>query len=216
LVFSFLALKSSAVEVLAPSPSHLALIAQRRADLRGVLARVLSPNARFFCEIGCGHGHFLTAYAAAHPGELCIGIDLIGERIARATRKRDRAKLSNLHFFQAEAHDFLAALPADASLGAIIVLFPDPWPKRRHHKNRLLQPAFLDELAARAGQGTRLYFRTDHRGYFTHATAVFAVHSLWRIDPAEPWIFESETVFQARAPTYHSLVAGRVAAPLPL
>jgi tRNA (guanine-N7-)-methyltransferase len=75
-----------------------------------------------------------------------------------------------------------------------------------------LQPAFLDVLATRAGQGTRLYFRTDHRGYFAHATAVLAAHPLWRIDPAAPWIFETETVFQARAPSYHSLVAGRAAA----
>jgi tRNA (guanine-N7-)-methyltransferase len=200
------------VATLSPSPAHLALIAQRRADLRVALARVLPPAAHFLCEIGCGHGHFLTAYAAAHPGELCIGIDLIGERIARAIRKRDRAKLANLHFFQAEAHDLLSALPADASLSAIIVLFPDPWPKRRHHKNRLLQPAFLEALAAQAGQGTRLYFRTDHRGYFAQATAVLATHPLWRIDPAAPWVFESETVFQARAPSYHSLVAGRAAA----
>ena len=200
------------METLAPSPAHLALIAQRRADLRAALARVLPPAAHFLCEIGCGHGHFLTAYAAAHPGELCIGIDLIGERIARATRKRDRAKLPNLHFFHAEAHDFLAALPAGATFSAIIILFSDPWPKRRHHKNRLLQPAFLDALAARAGQGTSLYFRTDHRGYFSHATAVLAAHPMWRIDPAAPWIFETETVFQARAPTYHSLVAGRTAA----
>ena len=195
------------------SPAHLALIAQRRTGLRAALAPVLPPAARFLCEIGSGHGHFLTAYAATHPGELCIGIDLVGERIARAIRKRDRAKLSNLHFFHAEAHDFLAALPADASFSAIVVLFPDPWPKRRHHKNRLLQPAFLDALAARAGWGTRLYFRTDHRGYFTQATAVLAAHPMWRIDPATPWLFETETVFQARAPAYHSLVAERLAGP---
>ena len=200
------------MEIVSPSPAHLALIAQRRTDLRVALGRVLPPKAHFLCEIGSGHGHFLTAYAAAHPGDLCIGIDLIGERIERATRKRDRAKLTNLHFFHAEAHDFLSALPADAGICAIIVLFPDPWPKRRHHKNRLLQPAFLDTLATRAGQGTRLYFRTDHRGYFAQATAVLAAHPLWRIDPATPWIFETETVFQARAPTYHSLVAGRTAA----
>ncbi|HSY54809.1 MAG TPA: SAM-dependent methyltransferase, partial [Opitutaceae bacterium] len=75
------------METISPSPAHLALIAQRRADLRAALGRVLPPAARFLCEIGSGHGHFLTAYAAAHPGELCIGIDLIGERIARATRK---------------------------------------------------------------------------------------------------------------------------------
>jgi tRNA (guanine-N7-)-methyltransferase len=204
------------VETVLPSPAHLALIAQRRAELRVALARVLPRAAHFLCEIGCGHGHFLAAYAAAHPGELCLGIDLIGERIARATRKRDRAKLPNLHFFHAEAHDFLAALPTDASFSAVIVLFPDPWPKRRHHKNRLLQPEFLDALAARAGQGTRLYFRTDHRGYFAHATSVLAAHPWWRIDPDARWIFETETVFQARAPAYQSLVAQRTPAPAQL
>jgi tRNA (guanine-N7-)-methyltransferase len=172
---------------------------------------VLPPAGHFLCEIGSGHGHFLTAYAAAHPAELCIGIDLIGDRIERATRKRDRAKLANLHFFHAEAHDFLAALPAGAAFSAVVILFSDPWPKRRHHKNRLLQPAFLDALATQSGQGTRLYFRTDHRGYFAHAMAVLAAHPAWRLDPAAPWIFEMETVFQARAPAYQSLVAGRAA-----
>lgn len=201
------------METVLPSPAHLALIAQRRDALRVALARVLPPTAHFLCEIGCGHGHFLTAYAAAHPDQLCIGIDLIGERIARAVRKRDRARLTNLHFFHAEANDFLAALPAGATFSAIVILFSDPWPKRRHHKNRLLQPEFLDALAARAGQGTRLYFRTDHRGYFAHATAVLGAHPAWRMEPAAPWIFEMETVFQARAPAYQSLVAERIPAP---
>lgn len=204
------------METLASSPAHLALIAQRRDALRTALARVLPPAGHFLCEIGCGHGHFLTAYAAAHPGEWCMGIDLIGERIARAIRKRDRARLTNLHFFQAEAYDFLAALPPGATFSAIIILFSDPWPKRRHHKNRLLQPEFLDALAVRAGQGTRLYFRTDHRGYFAHAEAVLASHPAWRMEPGARWIFETETVFQARAPGYQSLVVERAPAPSPL
>ena len=196
-----------------PSPAHLALVAQRRADLRVALARVLAPDARFVGEIGCGHGHFLTAYAAAHPRELCLGFDLRAERIARAERKRERAGRANLHFIHAAADDFLATLPAGAGFSAIFMLFPDPWPKLRHHKNRLIQPAFLDALAARAGQGTRLYFRTDHGGYFAHASAVLAAHPAWRLDPAAPWPFEEPTVFQQRAPGYHSLVAVRTAGP---
>jgi tRNA (guanine-N7-)-methyltransferase len=197
------------MEILSASPAHRALIARRRADLRTALERALPPGASFVGEIGCGHGHFLTAYAAAHPGEQCVGIDLRGERIARAVRKRDRAALPNLHFFHAEAHDFLAALPAGAVFSAVVLLFSDPWPKRRHHKNRLFQPAFLDALAARAGQGTRLYFRTDHRDYFAQAANVIAEHPAWQMDPVAPWIFELETVFQARAPAYQSLVAKR-------
>ncbi|MGA3007800.1 MAG: methyltransferase domain-containing protein [Opitutaceae bacterium] len=201
------------METISTSPAHLALIAQRRADLRAMLANVLPAGAAFVGEIGCGHGHFLTAYAAAHPGKLCIGIDLVAERIARAVRKRDRAKLPNLHFFQAEAMDFLAALPKGATFSAIILLFSDPWPKRRHHKNRLMQPAFLNALAPWAGEGTRLYFRTDHSDYFAQATEVIAAHGAWRTEPTAPWIFERETVFQARARAYYSLVAECKAGP---
>jgi tRNA (guanine-N7-)-methyltransferase len=90
------------------------------------------------------------------------------------------------------------------------VLFPDPWPKKRHHKNRLLQPAFFDFLAGYMGQGSRLYFRTDHAGYFQEVAAFLPALKTWRRDPAAPWPLELETVFQARAPSYQSLVAVRV------
>ena len=89
---------------------HIARINQRRSDLRDKIAAILPRGTTFVCEIGCGHGHFLAAYAAAHPDRVCIGIDISGERIGRAVRKRDRAKLSNLHFIQAESGVFLDVL----------------------------------------------------------------------------------------------------------
>jgi len=192
-----------------PSPAYQHLVARRRADLREALAQVLSPGRSFTGEIGCGHGHFLTAYAAAHPEELCLGLDLQAERIARAERKCNRAALGNLHFFHAAADDFLEALPAGAAFGKVFILFPDPWPKRRHHKNRLIQPAFLHALAARAGQGSRLYFRTDDRGYFAQAGGIIAAHPAWQLDPGAAWPFETTTVFQARAACHQSLTAVR-------
>lgn len=166
----------------------------------------------FICEIGSGHGHFLTGYAAAHPEKVCVGIDIVRERVMRATRKRDRAKLPGLHFILADASDFLAALPEAASFAAIFVLFPDPWPKRRHHKNRLLQSVFLDRLAARSAPGTRFYFRTDHEAYFTAVAETIRTHACWR-PVEETWPFERQTVFQARARTYQSLIAVRTTAP---
>ena len=111
-----------------------AIRASRLAALRAALAVALrAPRARFVFEIGCGNGHFLNAYAAAHPDQLCLGVDLRQERIAKALRKRDRAGLRNLHFLRCEAHDFLRELPANAQLLDIYILFPDPWPKKRHH-----------------------------------------------------------------------------------
>src|SRR5476649_2587461 len=89
---------------------HLARIKQRRSDLQDKITAMLPRGAIFVCEIGCGHGHFLTAYAAAHPTRLCVGVDISGERIGRALRKRDRAKLANLHFIQAESGVFFDVL----------------------------------------------------------------------------------------------------------
>jgi tRNA (guanine-N7-)-methyltransferase len=187
---------------------HLTRIIKRRSDLQEKVAVIVPTSSPFVCEIGCGHGHFLAAYAAAHPHQLCVGIDISHERIERAIRKRDRAKLSNLHFIHAEARDFLHALPAKVTISDLYILFPDPWPKRRHHKNRLLQPEFLDMVAERAGQGARLYFRTDYEPYFRAAGSLLDAHPDWKIR-ADPWPFEHATVFQSRATQHYSLVARR-------
>jgi tRNA (guanine-N7-)-methyltransferase len=192
----------------ARTAEHFKRITNRDTTLRAVLAALLPSPVSLVWEAGCGHGHFLAAYAAAHPERLCIGIDLSAERIARAERKRARANLANLHFLQAEAGAFLKALPVHARFQEVYLLFPDPWPKRRHHKNRLMQPGFLEAVAARAGQGTRLYFRTDDESYSAYAEYVIRSLSAWKLVDG-PWPFEVSTVFQERASSHRSLVAER-------
>jgi len=187
------------------TPKYEKLIEQRRTELQAQIAAFTSPG-QIVLEVGSGHGHFLTAYAAAHPNRVCVGIDLIGERIERATKKRDRAKLSNLHFIQAEARLFLATLPESVRLTAIYVLFPDPWPKLRHNKHRILQPAFLASLARAAEPDCPLFFRTDFQPYFDVVAETIAADAVWRRSE-EPWPFEVQTVFQQRAEGFHSLVA---------
>lgn len=165
------------------------------------------PAARdFTLEVGCGHGHYLTDYAAAHPGELCVGIDLLSDRIARAQRKCDRARVTNLHFLQAEARFFLGELPASARIRRLLLLFPDPWPKLRHRKHRVLQPDFLSAVADRAAPGCRFYFRTDFVPYLEDGRAALAGHPRWELAD-EPLPFERETVFQARALAFGSCTA---------
>ena len=203
-----LALAACRMENAARTTEYRARMAQRREALDAQLVAILPTVAAMVCEIGCGHGHFLTAYAQAHPGKLCVGIDVIRERIERANRKRDRARLDNLHFLQAEAGMFLDALSPSVAIAAAYVLFPDPWPKQRHHKHRLMQGSFLSAIARRAGQGTRLYFRTDHESFFRDASAGVQAHPDW-IVVQEPWPFEQLTVFQSRAPAFQSLVAAR-------
>ena len=160
-------------------------------------------------EIGCGHGHLLTAYAAAHPEKTCIGIDIIADRITRANRKKDRARLANVHFINTSAEDFFAIFPSQIYVSELFIFFPDPWPKRRHHKNRLMQAEFLSKLSRWVTPSSRLYFRTDFTPYYGDTKAVLSGHANWDVIPegAEPWPFEHETVFQARAPSYQSLIA---------
>ena len=169
----------------------------------------LAAGAPLTLELGCGHGHYLNAYAAAHPEEFCVGLDLIADRIARAERKATRARLKNLVFVQAEAALFLNALAAapvaagvpPPRLRRIFVLFSDPWPKRRHWKHRVLQPALLDTLAELTEAGAALHFRTDHPDYFGFAREVVDAHAAWRLAGAEeaPWPFEHVSVFEERA-----------------
>lgn len=182
---------------------------ERSAALRRTCEAILAGAPPFVWEVGCGHGHFLAAYAAAHPERLCVGVDIRLERIERAERKRRRAGLENLHFVRAEALAFLEALPPAARIAEIFLLFPDPWPKRRHHGNRLMGSKFLGSLARRAGQGTRLYFRTDHEPYFEAAEAAVAAHPDWRLVPEAPWPLEFPTIFQQKAGRYRSLAAER-------
>lgn len=188
---------------------------QRLAALRGeFFPRLpLAAGVPLTLELGCGHGHYLNAYAAAHPEEFCVGLDLLEDRIERATRKATRAKLANLAFVQAEAALFLSALAAYPSactpplppvrLRRVFVLFSDPWPKRRHWKHRVLQPSLLDTLAPLAAPGAALHFRTDHPDYFSYARSVVAEHAAWRLaaadDPAGAWPFEHVSVFEERA-----------------
>jgi tRNA (guanine-N7-)-methyltransferase len=186
--------------------THPERVRQRREALRATFAKIFARQSQFVWEVGCGHGHFLTAYAQAHPDQLCLGVDMASDRIARAARKRERSRLAHLHFIQAESADFLASLPAAAKFSAVYILFPDPWPKRRHHKNRLMTSEFLRQISERAGEGTRLYFRTDYAPYYSEARQTLQATAAWRL-VEEAWPFESPTVFQARAPAYQSFVA---------
>jgi tRNA (guanine-N7-)-methyltransferase len=194
-------------------PEFVEQITARRTALRAELGVILPQPRPIILELGCGHGHFLERYAREFPGKFCLGVDLRSDRIERARRKAHRARLPNCHFIRAEARELLHALPADVTLEEIWVLFPDPWPKKRHHKNRLLQPEFLEAVARRAGEGTRLYFRTDYGEYFREVEAFLPSLQTWQPAPAAEWPLEHETVFQARAASYHSLVAIRTSHP---
>jgi tRNA (guanine-N7-)-methyltransferase len=191
-----------------PKPAYTTLIEGRRGELQQQLFPILERRPTFVWEVGCGHGHFLTAYAQANPEQVCIGVDMASERIERAVRKRDRAKLANLHFIRGEATLFLQALPPPAKLERVFVLFPDPWPKSRHHKHRILREDFLQSVAKLATPTCQLHFRTDFAPYFADASTTVQQSQHWQIPaPAIAWPFEYATVFQNRAERHDSFTA---------
>jgi tRNA (guanine-N7-)-methyltransferase len=177
------------------------LLERCRADLAGV--------DRILFEAGCGHGHWLTDYAEANPGMICAGIDLISWRIRKGNEKKAKRGLQNLHFYKAELSEFLGALPAAIRFDRTVLLFPDPWPKAKHHRRRMVQSSFLDEVSRRTDRGGEFCFRSDDRPYFDWTLEHLSEHPEWEIDEAAQWPYESETYFQGLMDEYYSVVAKR-------
>ncbi len=192
-----------------PLEAHLKHVENRKSLLKQQLEELFVEAQSIVLEIGCGHGHWLTDYAADHSEEICLGIDIIGDRIERANRKATRARLANVHFLKAEAMELLELLPESVTIKSSFILFPDPWPKKRHWKNRIMNPDFLGLLADRCLAKATLHFRTDHADYFEWTESMTETLERWRVAPDEKWPFERETVFQARAETFQSMILAK-------
>ncbi len=190
-----------------PYPPALAQkVLKRREELSEKLRQQSFPYPCVL-EIGCGHGHYLTAYAESHPDQFCVGVDRMKKRWEKAERKKELRRLQNLCFYRAEAVEFLQCLPPVATFCRIFVLFADPWPKKRHWKNRLLQESHLGLLAGVSHPGATLHFRTDDWSYFTWVRNNIAQHPRWQEDPSLGWPFECVTIFQSYTEQYYSLSA---------
>jgi len=163
---------------------------------RGELAAPLSlfpatARSALWLEIGFGAGEHLAAQAAAHPEVGIIGCEPYRNGIARLLGDIESQGLNNIRLFTDHAADLVAALPA-ASLERVFLLFPDPWPKRRHHKRRIVQTEFLDHLARAMAAGGELRVASDHKGYCHWIMAHLLGHTGfaweggdWRARPAD-------------------------------
>ena len=125
-------------------------------------------------EIGTGKGTFLLARASARPEVNFLGIEWARAYAIYAADRFRRAGLANVRMLRADAGPFFAHCIADASLWRVHIYFPDPWPKKRHHRRRLIQKSFLAELRRVVKPGGQVLIVTDHREYFEHIRKVFA------------------------------------------
>ena len=127
--------------------------------------RDLKPDAReAWLEIGFGGGEHMAGQAARDPELLIIGVEPFLNGVASALRHVQEGGLTNVKVHQGDAREVAGRLP-DGCLDRIFILFPDPWPKSRHHKRRIIQAEFLVELHRLLKPGGRLRFATDWAAY---------------------------------------------------
>ena len=125
-------------------------------------------------EIGFGNGENLAALAQAHPERDFLGIEVHRPGVGRLLRALESQQLTNVRLICHDAVEVLERQIASQWLQEILIFFPDPWPKKRHHKRRLLQPAFAQLLAERLAPGGVLRIATDWQPYALEMLATLA------------------------------------------
>ncbi len=143
-------------------------------------------------EIGFGNGESLVEMASSRPDLNFIGIEVHRPGVGRLLLEIEARTLNNIRVYCADATDILERYIADASLHRVNLFFPDPWHKKRHHKRRLIQPAFVQILADKLESGGILHIATDWPDYARHIQATiadqpgFSPVDATKLDPSRP------------------------------
>jgi len=141
---------------------------------RALFAPALPDPRALVVEIGFGRGEFLMDLAAREPDTAFLGIEVSWKRVHKMARRLARTELVNVRLLQGPAEPVVRDLLPDASVDAFWINFPDPWPKRRHHRRRLVQPELVRVLCRCLAPGGALEVATDHPEYATWIHLVLA------------------------------------------
>jgi tRNA (guanine-N7-)-methyltransferase len=173
--------------------------AEARLDLDAGFGR----HAPRVLDIGFGDGEALIAAAAHEPGIDFLGVEVHEPGIGHLLVLVERAALTNIRVIDRDAVDVIEWMLPAASFAAVNLFFPDPWPKKRHHKRRIIQPDFVAAVARLLTNGGLFHVATDWMDYAEHARAVIADSGLFLPRQAsdlhgEPLAFRAPTKFEAR------------------
>ncbi|MEA5446123.1 tRNA (guanosine(46)-N7)-methyltransferase TrmB [Gammaproteobacteria bacterium AB-CW1] len=135
-------------------------------------AALFRRQAPVTMEIGFGNGELLATLAAQHPDRNFLGIEVHRPGVGRLLNQLEEEGLDNVRVSTHDAVEVLREQIAEASLDRLLIFFPDPWPKKRHHKRRLVQPGFAEMAARRLAPGGRLHLATDWEDYKNHILEV--------------------------------------------
>lgn len=163
------------------------------------------PNAdEVWLEIGFGGGEHLVHQAALHPAAAIIGCEPYINGVAMLLGKIRAAKVSNLAIHPGDARDLFDVIPK-ASIARAFLLYPDPWPKKRHHRRRFVNPEFLDPLADVLRPGAELRIATDIEDYVRQTLEELTRHPAFawqaerKADWQVPWQDWTRTRYEAKA-----------------
>jgi len=164
--------------VIAPSPTAPAPVRPLLVELASIVDPLevggLFPQTQpLEVELGCGDASFLLEYARRHPQTNFIGVERLLGRLQKLDRKGRRLGLQNLRGVRIESAYFLQYLLPAHVAAALHIYFPDPWPKKKHRKNRLINEAFPALARNTLASGGTVYLRTDDLDYFQQMNEVF-------------------------------------------
>lgn len=193
---------------------ELAGIIHTGTELKSSFPQIFpDPTRPCVLEIGCYMGKTVLDFAQANPQINILGLDITYKRVAKAGRKIKLDGLVNARIGICDGQGFLNAIPAH-SLQGVMVFFPDPWPKKKQRKNRLLNREFFESLKSKLAPGGFFWFKTDHAEYFESAMNC-ALQSAWKVSPHEScpaaiaqqaYITVFERLFLEKSlPTYHAV-----------
>jgi tRNA (guanine-N7-)-methyltransferase len=161
-------------------------------------------------DLGCGDGSFLCAVAQRRPAKNFLGIERLSGRVRSAARKA--ASLSNVRLLQMESSYAVRCLLPAESVETFYLLFPDPWPKRRHHGRRIVTPDFLNSVHVAIQQNGVIYIATDHLDYFQKIKDAAKLIPAFVIDDVDVDLPQSKfgLIFDQKGATIHWLALRKV------
>ena len=191
----------AAVEYVAKSPT---------SELE--LDKVFSRPAPLEVDLGCGDGAFLAALARENPAHNFLGIERLLGRVRSVCRKAARLDLKNARIMRMESNYAVTHLLPPGSVTTFHLLFPDPWPKRRHHRRRAFTSEFLAAIHRALITGGLFHVATDHADYFQQIERILAATDLFFISREHhhfpPTTFEQKYI--ARGLSIHRLLLRKV------
>jgi tRNA (guanine-N7-)-methyltransferase len=168
------------------------------------------PEQPFEIDLGCGKGRFLLARARKFPETNILGIDRLLNRIKRLDKKIVRQSLFNARVLRGDGYYTVTYLIPPESVDTYYVFYPDPWPKGKHHHNRIFNELFMDAIARTLKPGGKLHASTDHLPYFQEIYKLIKADSRFEetetFVPSEDETSDFELIFAHKTPGRCSFV----------